>query len=311
MTLSIMLPCYNEATTIAKVVGDFRRELPDARIYVYDNNSTDGSVQLAMEAGATVRHVPKQGKGYVVRKMFQDIQSDIYVLCDSDDTYPADEVKKLIAPVVQGMADMVVGDRLSSTYIKENKRAWHGIGNFLVRWLINKLWRVKVMDVMSGYRVFSRRFVKTCPILSTGFELETEMTLHALDKRMNVVELPIVYRDRPQGSVSKLNTFRDGFKVIMTIFNLFRQYRPLAFFGWIGAVLGCVAVVLAFPVFVGYFETGVVPRFPTLIFSCFLLTASLLSICVGLVLDAVKRQSDQMFELEYTQCGKDANEEIP
>lgn len=294
---AVLLPCWNEAATIAKVVGDFRRELPRAVVYVYDNNSTDGSPGLAAAAGAVVRRVAQQGKGHVVRRMFQEIEADIYVMVDSDDTYPAEEVHALIAPVAAGEADMAIGDRLSSTYMAENKRAGHGFGNLLVRSLIGRLWNHPVRDVMTGYRAFSRRFVKTCPVLSAGFEIETEMTLHALDKRMSLLEIPVTYRDRPAGSVSKLATVPDGLRVLRMIFNMFRFYRPFAFFGTIAAVLSVLAVAFGAPVFAEYFRTGLVLRFPTLIFACFLLTTGIFSFGVALVLDAVKKQSDQAFEM--------------
>ena len=295
--IAVLLPCYNEAITIEKVVSDFKRELPGADIYVFDNNSTDGSAALAEKSGAIVRRVPQQGKGHVVRRMFQEIDADIYVMVDSDDTYPADEVKKLIEPVAAGEADMVIGDRLSSTYMTENKRPGHNFGNILVCGLIKWLWHYPIHDVMTGYRVFSRRFVKTCPVLSNGFEIETEMTLHTLDKRMCLKEIPIQYRDRPKGSFSKLNTLSDGFRVLKTIFNMFRFYRPLAFFGIIGLILSVISIAMAWPVFAEYFRSGTVPRFPTLIVVGFVLTAALLSFCVALILDAVKKQSDQTFEL--------------
>jgi glycosyltransferase involved in cell wall biosynthesis len=295
--IAVLLPCYNEALTIEKVVRDFRSTLPEAQIFVYDNNSTDGSAELAAKAGAIVKFVPQQGKGYVVRRMFQEVDADVYVMADADDTYPADEVGKLVEPVRDGKADMAIGDRLSSTYMTENKRPGHNFGNLLVCGLIKLLWKHPIHDVMTGYRVFSRRFVKTCPILSGGFEIETEMTLHTLDKRMCLKEIPIQYRDRPKGSFSKLNTVADGLRVLKTIFNMFRFYRPFAFFGGIGCILFAVAAIMAWPVFCNYFRTGAVPRFPTLIFACSLLTASLLSFAVALVLDAVKKQSDQAFEL--------------
>lgn len=302
--IAVMLPCYNEALTLAKVVGDFRRELPDAAIYVYDNNSTDGSAEIAERAGATVRRVPQQGKGHVVRRMFQEIEADVYVMVDSDDTYPAEAVHELVKPVAEGVADMVCGDRLSSTYMTENKRPGHNFGNVLVCGLVKWLWGQRVYDVMTGYRVFSRRFVKTCPVLSNGFEIETEMTLHTLDKRMCLKEMPIRYRDRPAGSVSKLNTLGDGFRVLKTIFNLFRFYRPLAFFSMAGVALLAVAVVMVLPVMAVYFSTGLVPRFPTLIFACFLATSALLSFGIGLILDATKRLSDVDFELALTRMDK-------
>ena len=295
--IAVLLPCYNESLTISKVCGDFHRVLPDATIYVYDNNSSDGSSEIATRNGAVVRRVLQQGKGHVVRRMFQEIEADVYVMVDSDDTYPADEVLKLIEPIVAGEADMVVGDRLSSTYMTENKRLGHNFGNVLVCGLVKWLWHYPVRDVMTGYRVFSRRFVKTCPVLSNGFEIETEMTLHTLDKRLCLVEIPVQYRDRPKGSVSKLNTLSDGMRVLKTIFNMFRFYRPLAFFGIVGMFLSVVSVAMVYPVFVEYFKSGMVPRYPTLIVACFLLTAALLSFVVALILDAVKKQSDLAFEL--------------
>ena len=304
MNVAVLLPCYNESPTIGKVVRDFRRELPSATVWVYDNNSTDGSAEIAEKEGANVRHVIQQGKGYVVRRMFGEIDADIYVMVDSDDTYPADEVHKLIEPVATGKADMVNGDRLSSTYMQENKRPGHNFGNTLVCWLIRRIWHRRINDVMTGYRVFSRRFVKTCPVLSNGFEIETEMTLHTLDKRMSLMEIPVRYRDRPAGSFSKLNTVADGFRVLKTIFNLFRFYRPLVFFGIVGVASALAAVALATPVFLDYFRTGEVPRFPTLIFACFLLTASLLSWGIGLILDTVKKQSDLAFELKLLTVDK-------
>lgn len=295
--IAVLLPCYNESLTIKKVIEDFKRVLPSSKIYVYDNNSTDGSGDIAREAGALVRKITQQGKGHVVRRMFQEIDADIYVMVDSDDTYPAEEVEKLIAPVASGEADMAIGDRLSSTYMTENKRPGHNFGNVLVCSLIKLLWRYPIRDVMTGYRVFSRRFVKTCPVLSNGFEIETEMTLHTLDKRMSLVEIPVQYRDRPKGSFSKLSTISDGFRVLKTIFNMFRFYRPLAFFGIISSLLAIAAIVIAWPVFAEYIDTGLVPRFPTLIFACFLMTGSLISFGIALILDAVKKQSDQSFEL--------------
>ncbi len=299
--IAVLLPCYNESLTIEKVVRDFRAELPEAEIWVYDNNSTDGSAELAEKAGAKVRRVRQQGKGHVVRRMFQEVDADVYVMVDSDDTYPADEVHKLIAPIVAGEADMVNGDRLSSTYMTENKRPGHNFGNTLVCTLIRLLWRQRVHDVMTGYRAFSRLFVKTCPVLAQGFEIETEMTLHTLDKRMSLVEVPVQYRDRPAGSFSKLNTVRDGIRVLKTIFNLFRFYRPELFFGLVGTVLLLAAAGLFVPVLVHYFQWGVVPRQPTLTFSGFLAIAGLLAYGVGLILGACKKQADQMFEILASQ----------
>ncbi len=299
--IAILLPCYNEALTIEKVVKDFKQELPEAQIWVYDNNSSDGSAELAQAAGALVRRVRQQGKGHVVRRMFQEIDADIYVMVDSDDTYPADEVHQLIAPIASGEADMVNGDRLSSTYMQENKRPGHNFGNTLVCTLIRLFWGQKVNDVMTGYRAFSRHFIKSCPVLSKGFEIETEMTLHTLDKRMSLVEIPIQYRDRPEGSVSKLNTVRDGIRVLKTIFNFFRFYRPEFFFGIVGTVLLVLAMALFIPVLIHYFQEGEVPRLPTLNFAGFLAIAGLLSYSVGLILGACKKYSDMMFEILVSQ----------
>ncbi|MBR6802988.1 MAG: glycosyltransferase [Kiritimatiellae bacterium] len=299
--VAVLLPCYNEAVTIEKVVRDFRAELPEAEIWVYDNNSSDGSADLAQAAGALVRRVPQQGKGHVVRRMFQEVDADVYVMVDSDDTYPANEVHQLIQPVLAGEADMVNGDRLSSTYMQENKRPGHNFGNTLVCTLIRLLWGQRVNDVMTGYRAFSRLFVKSCPVLAQGFEIETEMTLHTIDKRMSLIEVPVQYRDRPEGSVSKLNTVSDGIRVLKTIFNLFRFYRPELFFGAVGTVLLLCALALFVPVLIEYFRIGVVPRQPTLNFSGFLAMAGLLSYGVGLILGACKKQNDQMFEILVSQ----------
>lgn len=294
--IAVLLPCYNESQTIKKVVGDFRAALPDAEIWVYDNNSTDGSARLAENAGAKIRYVNQQGKGHVVRRMFQEIDAECYVMADSDDTYPADEVQKLIGPILEGEADMVIGDRLSSTYLEENKRLFHGFGNKLVCLLINKIFHQKIHDVMTGYRSFNRMFVKSCPVLSNGFEIETEMTLFALDKRFALKEVPITYRNRPKGSASKLNTFSDGVKVLMTIFNMFRNYKPLTFFCATATVLLAMAGVAMMPVLSDYFKTGFVPKFPTLIVACFVALAGLLSLVCGLVLDSIKKYNDQAFE---------------
>lgn len=297
MKIAVLLPCYNEELTIGKVVCDFRRELPESEIWVYDNNSTDRSVEIACSAGAKIRHVAQQGKGHVVRRMFQEVEADCYVMVDSDDTYPADEVRKLLRPVLDGKADMVTGDRLSSTYTVENKRQFHNLGNWLVVTLINVLFRTKITDVMTGYRVFSRMFVKHCPVLAQGFEIETEMTLHALARRMNIVQIPIAYRDRPFGSFSKLNTYSDGFRVLRTIANLFRYYRPFFFFGGLSVVLWLVSVMLVLPVLLEYFQTGLVPKFPTLIVSGFVAVAALLSLVCGLILDSIIKYNDQLFEI--------------
>lgn len=295
--IAVLLPCYNEALTIEKVVRDFKSALPSADIFVYDNNSIDDSAIIAEKAGAKVRYVRQQGKGFVVRRMFQEIDADCYIMADSDDTYPADEVMKLVKPVLDGDADMVVGDRLSSTYLEENKRQFHGFGNKLVRFLIGWIFNHPIHDVMTGYRGFSRRFVKNCPVLSGGFEIETEMTLFSLDKRMPIVEVPITYRDRPQGSVSKLNTFSDGFKVLMMIFNMFRNYKPLAFFASVAAGLFLISLIAMIPVMRDYFHTGLVPKYPTLIVAGFTVLAGLLAFVCGLILDSIKKYHDQQFEI--------------
>ena len=295
--VAVLLPCYNEALTIAKTVHDFRDALPDATVYVFDNASTDTSATIAREAGATVIAVEQGGKGNVVRAMFREIDADVYVMADADDTYPASEVERLVVPILENQADMTTGDRLSSTYFTENKRPGHQFGNLLVRRLIKMLWHYELKDVMTGYRAFSRRFVKTCPVLSSGFEIETEITLHAVDKHLRIREFPITYRDRPTGSFSKLHTIRDGWRVLATIFNTFRLYRPLPFFGGIGVLLLLLGIAFFVPVFWEYFETGLVPRFPTLTFGGFLSLAGLVSCAVALVLDALKKQSDREYEL--------------
>lgn len=294
---AVLIPCYNEARTIAKTVSDFRAALPDAAVYVFDNASTDDSAALARTAGADVISVPKRGKGNVVRAMFRAVDADVYVMVDGDDTYPASEVGNLIQPILDRRADMVAGDRLSTTYHAENTRPGHSFGNALVCFLVSHLWDKEVRDVMTGYRAFSRGFVKNCPVMSQGFEIETEITLHALDKRFSILEVPVTYRNRPSGSHSKLKTFQDGFKILGGIFNMFRIYRPLPFFGILGSVFLLTGCVLLAPVFLDYFRTGLVPRFPTLIFSTFLLLTGMLSWVMGLVLDAIKKMSDREFEL--------------
>lgn len=265
--IAILIPCYNEVVTIEKVVSDFKHELPEAEVIVYDNNSSDGTDEAARNAGATVYYERRQGKGNVVRSMFRNIDADCYVLVDGDDTYPASAVKELIKPVINNGADMVVGDRLSTTYFTENKRAFHNFGNKLVKNLINRLFKGSVNDIMTGYRAFSKTFVKSFPVVSKGFEIETEMTIHALDKNMYIVEVPIEYKDRPEGSVSKLNTVQDGMKVMRTIAKLFRDYKPLVFFSIISALVFLFGFAFFVVVLVEYFETGLVTKIPTLIVS--------------------------------------------
>ena len=289
--IAVLIPCYNESKTIAKVVKDYKKALPEADIYVYDNNSSDGTDKIAKKAGAIVKYEYRQGKGNVIRSMFKDIEADCYLMIDGDDTYPAENAREMCDLVLEGKADMVIGDRLSSTYFTENKRPFHNLGNRLVRGLINKLFKSNVRDIMTGYRAFSYEFVKTFPVLSKGFEIETEMTIHALDKNFLLKEVSVNYRDRPAGSVSKLNTYRDGFRVLKTIGRLFKEYKPTIFFSIIGLIFLVIAVVFAVPVFADYFKTGLVPRYPTLIFSGFMLIISILMFVCGLLLEVVVKKT--------------------
>ena len=296
--IAVLIPCYNESLTIAKVVQDFQAVLPDAEIYVYDNNSRDGTDEVARSAGALVRYEHRQGKGNVIRSMFRDIDADCYVMVDGDDTYPAGSAPEMVKAVLEQGYDMVVGDRLSSTYFTENKRLFHNSGNILVRRLVNSFFRGNITDIMTGYRAFSRLFVKSFPVLSEGFEIETEMTIHALDKNLAVTALPVEYRDRPQGSVSKLNTFTDGFRVLKTIGLLLKDYKPLSFFGLVALVMALFAVILAVPVFSEYFRTGLVPRLPTFLAACVLMLFSMLSLSCGLILNTQGKHSRQNFEIQ-------------
>ena len=298
--IAVLIPCYNESLTVEKVVTDFRRELPEAEIYVYDNNSKDNTAELAEKAGAIVRHEYRQGKGNVIRSMFRDINADCYIMTDGDDTYPAEYARQMCDLVLSGKADMVIGDRLSATYFEENKRPFHNFGNSLVRSCINTFWsnKTKILDVMTGYRAFSPMFVKSFPILSQGFEIETEMTIHALDKNLLLQSIPVNYRDRPAGSFSKLNTYVDGAKVLMTIFNLYRNYRPLRFFGAAAVILMLIALLMFLPVFFEYLSTGLVPKIPTLIVSSILGLSAILSIVCGLILDTIANNARKDFELK-------------
>ena len=295
--IAVLIPCYNESKTIAKVVKDYKEALPEADIYVYDNNSVDETDKIAKEAGAIVRYERRQGKGNVIRSMFHQIDADCYLMIDGDDTYPAENARQMCDEVLSGGADMVIGDRLSSTYFEENKRPFHNIGNVTVRYLINKLFHSNVRDIMTGYRAFSRDFVKMFPVLSKGFEIEAEMTIHALDKNMLLKEIPVTYRDRPAGSVSKLNTYSDGMKVIFTIFRLFRDYKPLLFFSCISLGLLVLAAILFAPVFYEYLQTGLVPRYPTLIVSGFVVLLAMLLWACGLILEVLVKKHRQMFEI--------------
>lgn len=302
--IAILIPCYNEAKTIKKVIKDHKKVLPEAKIYVYDNNSTDKTDEIAKKAGAIVRYEYKQGKGNVMRSMFKDIDADCYLIIDGDDTYPAENAREMCDLVLNKKADMVIGDRLSSTYFTENKRPFHNFGNVLVRKLINFLFKSNIKDIMTGYRAFSHEFVKTFPVLSQNFEIETEMTIHALDKNFLVKEIPVQYRDRPNGSVSKLNTFEDGIKVLKTIARLFKEYKPSIFFGLFGLLFLIIAFSFGTPVFIDYFKTGLVERFPTLIFSGFMLMISILSFVCGIILEVIVKKHRQLFELILLNRGK-------
>ncbi len=285
--IAILIPCYNECKTIKKVVTDWKREMPQAAIYVYDNNSTDGTADIARAAGAIVRYERNQGKGNVIRRMFREIEAECYIMVDGDDTYPAEYGKMLASSVLENQADMVVGDRLSSTYFEENKRPFHNFGNSIVRIFINSLFKSSIKDIMTGYRAFSYQFVKTFPVLSQGFEIETEMSIHAVDKNMRIENVVIEYRDRPEGSVSKLSTYSDGIRVLKTILRLYKNYRPMRFYGCIAGALTLVAMILFAPVFITWLHSGLVPRFPTLIVCSFIMIAALISFFIGLILSTI------------------------
>lgn len=297
-TLAVLIPCYNESSTIAKVVSDYRAALPEAEIYVYDNNSTDGTDEIARAAGAIVRYEKRQGKGNVIRTMFREIEADCYLMIDGDDTYPAEHAREMADKVLKEKYDMVIGDRLSSTYFTENKRPFHNTGNVLVRKLVNCFFHGNVTDIMTGCRAFSRLFVKSFPVLSEGFEIETEMTIHALDKNFALTSIPIEYRDRPEGSCSKLDTFSDGVKVIKTIVLLFKDYKPLPFFGAVALLFAAAAMILVTPVLIEYAHTGLVPRLPTFVAACFLALFSMQSLVCGLILDTQGKLARQSFEIQ-------------
>ena len=297
--VAILIPCYNESLTIGKVVDDFRASMPEAEIYVYDNNSSDDTARIAREHGAIVRFEGRQGKGHAVRQMFRDIEADYYVMVDGDDTYPAESAPDLVEPLARELADMTVGDRLSNgTYGKENDRAFHGFGNNLVRWLIKVIYGFAFEDVMTGYRAMSKTFVKTMPVLSEGFQIETELSIHAVDKHCRIVDVPITYRDRPEGSSSKLNTVRDGAKVILAITSLFKENKPLTFFGWISLILLIVGLILGIPVIAEFGSTGLVQRFPTAMLSMGIIICAILSFSSGLILDNVAKNNRRLWELE-------------
>lgn len=296
--VAVLIPCYNEELTIGKVVDDFHAALPEATVYVYDNNSSDKTAEIARAHGAIVRFEPRQGKGNVVRQMFRDIEADCYLMVDGDDTYPAEAGRDLCSPILEGRADMTVGDRLSNgTYAEENKRAFHGFGNNLVRFMIKWIYGYGFDDVMTGYRAFSRAFVKTFPVLSEGFQIETELSIHAVDRRWRILDVPIAYRDRPAGSESKLNTVSDGVKVIMAIASLFKNYRPLKFFSLIALVFALIGLGLGIPVILDYAATGLVARFPTAILAAAFMFLCALSIATGVILDTVAKNDRRQWEL--------------
>ena len=302
--IAVLIPCYNEEKTVAKVIQDFQKSLPDAVIYVYDNNSTDRTVQIAEGAGAIVRHEYKQGKGNVIRRMFREVDAECYIMTDGDDTYPAENAAEMCRLVLEKHADMVVGDRLSSTYFTENKRPFHNFGNSFVRSSINFLFNTDIQDIMTGYRAFSYAFVQTFPVLSEGFEIETEMTIHAADKNLQVENVVVEYRDRPQGSVSKLNTIPDGIRVLRMILRMFQTYRPLLFFGIVAIVLFLLGLIFMIPVLGDYFRTGRVDRFPTLIVCGFAVIAAINSFFTGLILETSARNNRQEFEYKYSEASR-------
>lgn len=302
--IAVLIPCYNEEKTIKKVINDWQREIPEAKIYVYDNNSADNTADIAKQAGAIVRHEYQQGKGNVIRRMFREIDAECYIIIDGDDTYPAEFGQEMSDKVLKKNVDMVVGDRLSSTYFEENKRPFHNMGNSLVRGTINRLFKSNIRDIMTGYRAFSYQFVKTFPVLSKGFEIETEMSIHAVDKNMLVENVIIDYRDRPEGSESKLNTYSDGIKVLFTILRLYKNYKPLGFFGGMSILLLIISAIMFVPVLVTYLRTGLVPNFPTLIVSGFIALSAIQSFFAGLILTTLVQKNKQDFEFKLQMLGK-------
>lgn len=299
--IAVLIPCYNESKTIEKVVTDFKRVLPEAAIYVYDNNSSDGTDEIARNAGAIVRYEYQQGKGNVIRRMFREINAECYIMADGDDTYPAEFAREMADKVLNRNVDMVVGDRLSSTYFTENKRPFHNFGNSLVRYCINKLFQTDIKDIMTGYRAFSYLFVKSFPVISKGFEIETEMSIHAADKNMFVENVVIEYRDRPEGSESKLNTIQDGMKVLRTIVRLFRTYKPMSFFGILSLVLTVLGVGFMIPVLIEYINTGLVDRYPTLFVCCFVILTAIIAWFSGMILQTITWKNRQDFEMRLNQ----------
>ena len=308
--IAVLIPCYNESKTIEKVVTDFKRVLPEAVIYVYDNNSTDHTDEIARKAGAVVRYEHRQGKGNVIRRMFREIDAECYIMTDGDDTYPAESAPEMIKKVLERNVDMVVGDRLSSTYFTENKRPFHNFGNSLVRKSINLLFNTDIKDIMTGYRAFSYQFVKSFPVLTKGFEIETEMSIHAADKNMFVENVIIEYRDRPEGSVSKLNTYSDGFRVLRTIARLYRTYKPMNFYGVVAAVLAVLSVGFLIPILVKYSQTHLVPNFPTLFVCGFVMLAAIQSFFSGMILQTISQKNRQDFEMELQHINDSKEEKM-
>lgn len=300
--IAVLIPCYNESLTIKKVIEDWKSALPEAKIYVYDNNSTDNTAEIAMNACATVKYEYQQGKGNVIRRMFREIDAESYIMIDGDDTYPAEHGREMVELVLNKNVDMVVGDRLSSTYFEENKRPFHNFGNEIVRKSINRMFKSDIKDIMTGFRAFSYNFVKTFPVLSKGFEIETEMSIHAVDKNMYVENVIVDYRDRPNGSESKLNTFSDGIKVLKTIGRLYRDYRPLGFYSFLAAILAIISTIFIIPVLITYGKTGLVPEFPTLIVCGFVYLAALLSFFSGMILASIQLRNRQEFEMSLMRC---------
>ena len=300
--IAVLIPCYNESLTIKKVIEDWKSVFPEAKIYVYDNNSTDNTAEIAMNAGATVKYEYQQGKGNVIRRMFREIDAESYIMIDGDDTYPAEHGREMVELVLNKNVDMVVGDRLSSTYFEENKRPFHNFGNEIVRKSINRMFKIDIKDIMTGFRAFSYNFVKTFPVLSKGFEIETEMSIHAVDKNMYVENVIVDYRHRPNGSESKLNTFSDGIKVLKTIGRLYRDYRPLGFYSFLAAILAIISTIFIIPVLITYGKTGLVPEFPTLIVCGFVYLAALLSFFSGMILASIQLRNRQEFEMSLMRC---------
>jgi glycosyltransferase involved in cell wall biosynthesis len=299
--IAVLIPCYNEELTIAKAINDFKQELPSAKIYVYDNNSSDNTSKIALENGAIVKKEYRQGKGNVVRSMFRDIEADIYIMIDGDDTYPAEFVHNLMKPILDNEADIVIGDRHSNgTYKDENKRPLHNFGNNLVKGLINYIFKADLKDIMTGYRVFNKKFVKNMPINSSGFEIETEMTLHTLDKKFTIKEIPIEYRDRPDGSFSKLNTYSDGIKVLKTILWVFKDYKPLSFFSLLSFIFFTLSIIIGLPVITEFLDTSIVTKIPSAILAVGIMLISILALFSGFILDTIVKQHRENYELHLT-----------